>query len=764
MSIIFGDNPEERIVGIHLDARSETPATIYKRTPADTIEARPATSIPLAFLTQPSVLGALQSTCTFEKLTGDLEYAYLARFESWSDYFAAVDIANAIDDLPYPVMHRIGRPAQQLLLASGRTLFKGMEFDDLRRMQLDIEVRSTKGFPDARRSGDEIIIVALSDNRGWSEVLDSRTDGESGLLSRMVSAIQERDPDVIEGHNIFRFDLPYIRSRCRRFGIHFAVGRDGSEPRSFTTSMRLAERSFEYTAVDIAGRHVVDTFLLLMSYDVAKRSLPGYGLKAAARHFGFARQDRTYVEGNEITEVWENDPDRLVAYAADDVFETRELARLLSGASFYLTQMTPMSYQDVARSGPGTKIESLMVREYLRERHSLPAPGPIGPVTGGYTDIFLTGVASPVVYADVESLYPSIMLRQAISPDSDKLGVFQRLLRHLTDLRLETKTLMATEPDHHVRQMLDAKQNSFKVLINSFYGYLGFSQALFNDSSEADRVTRAGREILRTAMSLIDDQGGHVIEVDTDGIFFVPPPGVSDEARERTFVSSLNASMPPGIRLTMDGRFLKMLSYKKKNYALLDYNDNLKFKGSSLVSRAIESFGRRFVRACVRHLFENDIQALHDRYLATREAVLEHRWDSPRDFSRTETIKDRLDTYQTELRSGSRQPAAAYEVALILRGRGQKIRRGDRVSYYVSRAPRGTPLFRSAKPVEDWRADQPDENSSYYLRRLDEFASKFEPFFQASHFRLIFSPEDMFGFSADGIEISQYVTRPESGA
>ncbi len=41
------------------------------------------------------------------------------------------------------------------------------------------------------------------------------------------------------------------------------------------------------------------------------------------------------------------------------------------------------------------------------------------------------------------------------------------------------------------------------------------------------------------------------------------------------------------------------------------------------------------------------------------------------------------------------------------------------------------------------------------MKRLDEFASKFEPFFDEADFRLVFSPEDLFGFSADGIEIQR---------
>ena len=103
-----------------------------------------------------------------------------------------------------------------------------------------------------------------------------------------------------------------------------------------------------------------------------------------------------------------------MAYARDDVLETERLARHLSGSTFYLTQMLPMPYGQVARTGPAAKIEALFVREYLRHRQSLPQRAAGTQMAGGYTDVFVTGVVGPIVYADVESLYPSIMLTTSV--------------------------------------------------------------------------------------------------------------------------------------------------------------------------------------------------------------------------------------------------------------------------------------------------------------------------------------------------------------
>ena len=136
---------------------------------------------------------------------------------------------------------------------------------------------------------------------------------------------------------------------------------------------------------------------------------------------------------------------------------------------------------------------------------------------------------------------------------------------------------------------------------------MGFGYALFNDFAEADRVASTGQDILRQIMRLARRAGATVVEVDTDGVLFVPPDDVVGEEAERAFVQRLSEQMPQGIRIGFDGRFQRMLSYKKKNYALLSYDGTLKFKGSSLVSRSSERFGRAFVREAIRLLLAEDV-------------------------------------------------------------------------------------------------------------------------------------------------------------
>ena len=753
--LLYGHDPAERIVALHPVGPGSM--RLYRRRSPTEVVAEDVRVHPFFFLSDIDLLARFpRDRFRFQELDGAGFFRHLVVVPDRNSYFDAlrhVERATETEKSRPDEVYLPGSPEQQYLMQTGRTLFKGMDFSDLVRLQLDIEVYSPEGFPQATVPEHRVILVALSDSTGWNRLVGDPGMTEEEVLRETLDLVKERDPDVIEGHNIFGFDLPYLFERCRRHGVPVDLGRDGSLPRTYPTSMRFAERSVEFEAVEIAGRHVIDTLHQVMAFDVFKRDLPNYTLKGAAKYFGFAPEGRTYVPGDQIAEVWDTDPHRLMEYAIDDATETERLARHLSGSTFYLTQMVPMPYAQAARTGPAAKIESLFVRGYLHARHSLPRADFGSQVVGGYTDVFVTGVVGPVVYADVESLYPSIMLSYDVQPKDDALGLFPRLLRRLTDLRLETKGAMRETEDAHERGELDARQSAFKIVINSFYGNMGFGYALFNDFAEADRVARTGQELLRQIIGLARGAGAQVVEVDTDGVLFVPPEGVEGEAAERAFVRELSEQMPTGIRIGFDGRYRRMLSYKKKNYALLDYDGHLTFKGSSLVSRSSERFGRRFVREAIRLLLEEDVQGLHDLYLRHRRQIEAHDWQGVESFQRVETLKTSVGQYERAVAAGERTRSAAYEVAQQEAERtGRRPRVGDRVAYYIAEG--GGRVFEAARASDHWDPDAPDEATGFYLDRLDQLAGRFEPFFETpAQFRLVFSEEDLFGFDPAGVRL-----------
>jgi DNA polymerase I len=755
--VLFGHDDESNIVAVHTNG--ESLVRIYKRS-GDLIEQRDEEFFPFFHLSDKKFIEGFSAKYWLKKLEGKNFYQYICAFPTVGILWDAVnyvvrkinkELKSAYSSY-LDTEHIFLRSDMntQYLLQSGKTLFKNMTFDDIYRLQIDIETYSKEyRFSRADRKDDRIILIALSDNRGWETILGGKNVSEKKLLQQSVKIITEKNPDVIEGHNIFNFDLPYILRRCELHSVEFAIGRDGSVPSGYRSRTSFAENSVEYMSYEVSGRHLIDTWLLVQAFDTGKRAMESHSLKYAAKYFGIASAERTYIEGDKISWYWDHDPEELKKYALDDVRETRGLSEKLSGGTFYLTQMLPFNYGTVAKLGSAAKIESLFLREYIKQRYSIPKPQKGYQTTGGYTDIFYTGVFSPIVHADVESLYPSIMLSQKIQPVTDDLNIFRTALAYLTTLRLETKKKLHTVENEHERSTLDAMQSSFKILINSFYGYLGYNKGLFNDYHQADVVTTTGQELLKKLIYEIELHNGTVIEVDTDGIFFIPPDNISGEDAERKFVEHLSGTLPEGINLAFNGRFNKMLSYKKKNYALLHYDNRITIKGSSLISRSIERFGRNYIQQCIDCILNGRIQDLHNLYVELERTIREHGLDV-NDFARTEVIRDSPQEYHREVEEGKRNKSAAYELAL---SSSRAYKAGSRIRYYITGGDANVRGFENAKEAHEWDSNFPDENTEYYLKRLEEFSEKFKIFFSEKDFKAIFSTEDLFGFSPESIVI-----------
>jgi DNA polymerase elongation subunit (family B) len=354
------------------------------------------------------------------------------------------------------------------------------------------------------------------------------------------------------------------------------------------------------------------------------------------------------------------------------------------------------------------------------------------------------------------------MLSYDVCPESDELKLFPRILEDLRSLRFVAKKKAREEEKNGNKSLasnFDAMQNSFKVLINSMYGYLGFSAGIFNDYEQADRVTTTGQEIAKKMIFEFEKRGCKIVEVDTDGIFLIPPQNVKTEDEEIKLVEEVSKIMPEGILIGFDGRFRKMISYMKKNYMLVDYNDKIKIKGSSLVSRSGEKFGREFVKEGFKMLLDENIEGLHQLYLGYREKIINRQMDIT-EFSRTETMKSSMQDYLGDIKAGKRQKTVTYEIA---RRHKLDVSKGSRITYYIFGSGFGSGgLFNKGKRAEDWKASSPDQNIDFYLKRLDEFTQKFRPFFKDADYSKIFTADELFGFSPEGIEMLKEIQHKDT--
>jgi DNA polymerase elongation subunit (family B) len=699
--LLFGSDPTQRIVAIELGETGTI--KVYRREKDGSIAADIEPFHPFVWCDSDVVDLNIEA----EKLTGDLRFGWRVTVNSWKELIA---LRNGLKSAGRGFF-ALSDPVQHYLTHTGRTLFKGLAFEELRRLQLEV------------LSGDEhLMSVALSDNSGWEELLvvDPATaeESERATLKRLTALIKERDPDVIEGHNLFRSDLPLLVARARKAKVKLDWGRSGGFLRSRPSRLQIAEKTIDYPKFAADGRHFVDTFLLAQFYDVGMRSLSGFERIDVAQHFGLCDSaDISSLTGKELEREYAGDSDRFRKRALCAVRETRAVADLLSPSYFIQAQIFPYNYQDVIVRGNATRINALFLREYHRQRHSIPEMPMVRGFEGGYTAIFFTGVARNVWHCDIASLYPSIMLQFDCWPATDQLQIFRHLLTDLRTFRLEAKASMRAARDRGQQQYFHALQNTFKILINSFYGYLGFAQGHFADFDAAARVTQIGRDLLQRMIDWLNARGAQVIEVDTDGIYFVPPSNANpDDLRD-----ALAKELPPGIEVEFDEQFDAMFSYKAKNYALLTREGEVVIKGGALKSRGLEKFQRVFLEEMIKLLMEgrpDAIAALRDDF---EKKIREREWHIDM-LMKTDTLQDSLDKYRGKIGAGGRNRAAAYELALAS---GRNYKPGEQISYYIKATPKKVAAYEAAKLVTDFDPQNRDENVDYYVAKLDELVKKF---------------------------------------
>ncbi len=602
---LYGRDRTTRVVAVEVDTRGGV-ATLLLRAKNGRLETRTEIFRPWLAMREDRALPDVAEQRTLE----GSGYPFLVYFETYDAYQEARRILRdeRRDHLSY------GSPVKMFLIDSGITLFKGMAFPDVRRMQIDIETSDLS--PQA--PGAAIFLIVCSDNQGNEAVL---TGDERDMLFQLNDLVREWDPDVIEGHNFYAFDLPWIRARAKALRVDLPWGRDGSEIAvGQERNCAIGANTRPFTPHYVWGRHVIDTLLATQRFDVARGEISSYGLKECAIHYHIAEPDRVYLDRADILRLYEEDPERVRQYALGDVRETRRLAEIVCPTEFYQAQMVPDSYQSVAVTGSGEKINSIFVRAYLQEGHAVARQQAPQPYPGGYTEMRVAGLLKHIVKADVESLYPSIMLSKGVTSASDTLGLFLPLLSELKDRRLKAKRRAQTAPDGYRAAYWDGLQNSYKLLINSFYGYLG-APFYFNDYAAATKVTAIGQEIVKQIADELEKAGATVIEIDTDGVYFQPPPGVEGPEAEEKFVEKIGRTLEDGIRLAFDGRYAVMLSLKAKNYVLVSYEGKKTFKGSSLRSRADERFGRRFLSKGVDLLIAGDTAGLSAYYKELLEKI-----------------------------------------------------------------------------------------------------------------------------------------------
>jgi DNA polymerase elongation subunit (family B) len=521
--------------------------------------------------------------------------------------------------------------------------------------------------------------------------------------------VRDCNPSLICGHNIFMYDFPYLEYCASKAGVELRLGRNG-EPLvidDYESRYRVdGAKQYQYHQARIYGREIVDTLFLSYKYDVG-RKYESYSLKKIIAQEGLEVAGRQHYDASQIARNWYLPEERALIkkYAEHDADDALALFDRMVPAQFYLTQSVPKPFQAMICSASGSQINSFLVRSYLQDGHSLPEKSEAAEYEGAIS-IGNPGIYQQVFKVDVASLYPSIILQwQLYDKQKDPRRNFLQMVEHFTKERLENKRRAKETGDRYFSDLEQAQ----KIVINSAYGICGAPGLLFNSPDIAGFITRAGRELLSTAMDWATKFGYQIVNADTDSISITDGTEWSPE-RCDSVLKSINGGMPEKIRWEHDGVYPRVVVLKAKNYCL-DDGKKVKTKGSALKATTKEPALREFIARALQLVLngqKDQLGSLYQEYVREIHSLDSiDRWVSKRTLTET-------------LLSSARTNERKFRDALV----GTDYRLGDKLYWYFDTND-------AVKLKEQWRQDH---STLALLDKLFSTVSIFETLLDVKQF------------------------------
>jgi len=358
---------------------------------------------------------------------------------------------------------------------------------------------------------------------------------ENLLFAWLVRKVLSYDPDLLVGWNLEGFDWPYLFQRAKHLNLDL----------SYLSPLEVVTKS------RIKGRVLFDL-------------MRGYAKLTATAYKSFIALEEACREGigkgklnlsASIKELWEEGKwEEIVRYNAQDVSLMVELDSKLGVISFFNQLRCLAGVEWEALFSNKTLVDTLLLRELNPLGIRLPTSNKSnkeGSYTGGFVWNPTPGLYENVIVLDVKSMYPSIIISFNLSPELinkgnsittpfslsfpsplEEEGVYRRILKKLMEERAKYKKAMRKAEEGGNKEKakeLYYKQYAIKVLLNSFYGVLGYKNFRLFNKKLAETITTIGREIFMWIKERVEEMGYEFVYGDTDSSFVKLPSNLSEE-------------------------------------------------------------------------------------------------------------------------------------------------------------------------------------------------------------------------------------------
>lgn len=446
---------------------------------------------------------------------------------------------------------------------------------NLRIMAFDIEVYNKSGTP--KPQSDPIIIIGVMNNNGEIKQFLADKYNDRSNINEFVSYIKTFDPDIIVGYNSDGFDWPYLIERSKYIGVKLDV----------TRRVNAVPKTSTYGHVSVPGR--LNTDLYYFAEEIPEVKIKS--LENVAEYLGIMKKsERVIIEYIDIPRYWDDErlKKKLLQYNIDDVKSTYGLAEKFLSFAMQLSNITGLPLDQVGAASVGFRLEWYLMREAFKYGELVPnrVERPVESYRGAVVLKPIKGVHENIAVLDFSSMYPNIMIKYNVGPDTivrdekcdpkkhnvapevghcfrkEPPGFFKRVLETLLKLRKQIKAEMKKyPPTSYEYRLLDERQKAVKVLANATYGYMGWVHARWYCRECAEAVTAWGRQTIKTAIELAKKLGLKVIYGDTDSLFIT-----YDKERINKLIELIQSEL--GFEIKIDKVYKRVFfTEAKKRYA-----------------------------------------------------------------------------------------------------------------------------------------------------------------------------------------------------
>ncbi len=581
----------------------------------------------------------------------------------------------------------------------------------LRVLALDIEVYNPRGAVDPLR--DPVIVISLATSDGDLKLLTASEGSppqDRDLIKEFINYVLAYDPDIIVGYNSNRFDLPYLVERASKLGLALDIGRvRGGIPRPSV-----------HGHYSIPGRLHVDI------YNFAEE-IPEIKIKSldnVADYLGVMKKsERTLIPGHEIHAYWDDKSKRslLLNYARDDVIATLRLSEKFIPFAMQLSSLTGLPLDQVGAASVGYRLEWYLMRSAVKMGELIPnrLEREYEPYKGAVVLEPKKGVHSNIAVLDFTSMYPSIMVKYNIGPDTyvegecenhykvpgtnycfrrEPPGFYKSVLETLLKLRKIAREEMKKYPPGSPEYMIyDERQRALKILANASYGYMGWVGARWYFKPGAEAVTAIGRDTIKKAISLAENLGLEVIYGDTDSLFISNRPEVSK------FIEEVMRLLELEIKVDKVYKRVFFTEAKKRYVGILD-DGRIDIVGFEAVRGDWSEIAKEVQENVARIILETGDTKKAVDYVRSVVLELKQQKIPLEKLVIWKTLTKSLDEYEV---SAPHVTAAKKMMSL-----GFKVEKGDKIGYVITKGQ--TPISSRATPY--FMAKVSDIDIDYYVK------------------------------------------------